>query len=295
MAFWNKRSAQETQSREYLENRFRSARRSLLSVAIFTVINLVLLVTNSNTYFVFSAFIPYFLTGMGMMLCGRFPAEYYGEEFSTLEFLPPVVLTVAIAISVVILTLYLAAWYFSKNRNKGWLIFAFVAFALDTLIMFLLSENLVSSILDIVFHAWVLFDIGVAISVAGKIKQLPDEETACSAAATEEAGTIAPEALIDAMNKVNNGGDASDLETIVEDYFLILKSLHKGGKPEQVVLSDEDFSCVIVDGQEYDLYTIPHNNEDDTNRRMEIEVLLNENTPVSLVQEKLNEYIREHW
>lgn len=178
MAFLKKSAAQEPQSREGLENRFHSARRSLLMITVFTVVNLVLLLTNSNSYFVFSAFIPYFLTGTGMMLCGRFPAEYYGEEFLTLEFLPPVFLKVMIAVSVVIVTLYLAAWFFSKKRKIGWLIFAFIAFALDTIVMFLLSENLASSILDIVFHAWVLFDICVAINVAGKIKNLPDEDPA---------------------------------------------------------------------------------------------------------------------
>lgn len=177
-------AAQQPQSRENLENRFNSARRSLLMVVIFTVINLVLLVTNSNSYFVFSAFIPYFLTGMGMMLCGRFPVEYYGDEFLTMEFLPPAVLTVTIAISVVIIALYLLAWFFCKNKKIGWLIFAFIAFAVDTIVMFLLSENLVSSILDILFHAWVLFDIGVAINVAGKLKKMSMEDA--SAVVAEE-------------------------------------------------------------------------------------------------------------
>lgn len=176
MAFLNNSAVQQPQSREYLENRFYTARRSLLMVVIFTVINLVLLVTNSNSYFVFSAFIPYFLTGMGMMLCGRFPMDYYGEDFLTMEFLPPVVLTVMISISVVIIALYLLAWFLSKNRKIGWLIFAFIAFALDTVVMFLLSESLVSSILDILFHAWVLFDICIAINMAGKLKKLPEEE-----------------------------------------------------------------------------------------------------------------------
>lgn len=103
------------------------------------------------------------------------------------------------------------------------------------------------------------------------------------------------DSLFNAMFKVNHGGDADDLDTIVEDYFLILKSLHKGGKPEAVVLSEEDFSCVIVDGQEYDLCAIPHDDEDNTNRRMEIEVLLNEETPIPLVQNELNTYIQNNW
>lgn len=175
MAFFKNNAEQQPQSRESLEQRFHSARRSLLMVTIFTVINLVLLVTNSNSYFVFSAFIPYFLTGTGMALCGRFPVESYGEDFLTMQFLDPSFLTVMIAISVVIITLYLLAWYFSKNKKIGWLIFAFIFFALDTVVMFLLSDNLFSSILDILFHAWVLFDICMAMNAAGKLKKLPDE------------------------------------------------------------------------------------------------------------------------
>ncbi len=181
MAFFSNKEAQPAPSRENLEQRFHSARRSLLAVAVFTVINLVLLVTNSNAYFVFSAFIPYFLTGLGMMLCGRFPAEDYGEDFLEMEFLDPSFLTVMIAISVVILCLYLLSWYLSRNRKTGWLIVAFIMFVADTAGMLLLSADLTSSILDIIFHAWVLFDICVAINVAGRLKGLPGEEGASPA------------------------------------------------------------------------------------------------------------------
>lgn len=175
MAFIKNNAGQQPQTRENLERRFFSARRSLLMVTIFTVVNLVLLVTNSNTYFIFSAFIPYFLTGTGMVLCGRFPTDYYGDDFLEMQFLDPSFLTIMIAISVVIIALYLLAWYFSKNRKVGWLVFAFIFFALDTIVMFLLSDSLASSIIDILFHAWVLFDIGVAINAAGKLKKLPGE------------------------------------------------------------------------------------------------------------------------
>lgn len=176
MAFFNNNAEKPEPSRQSLEQRFHSARRSILMVVIFTVVNIVLLVTNSSSYFIFSAFIPYFITGMGMMLCGYFPAEYYEGEFLEQGFLDPRVLTVAIAISVVIVMIYLACWMFSRNLKRGWLICAFILFALDTVIMFLLSDKLLSSILDILFHGWVLFDIGIAIHVAGKLSQLPEED-----------------------------------------------------------------------------------------------------------------------
>ena len=63
--------------RELYEQKYRSSRMNLLLVVIFTVVNLILLVTNTDTYFLFSAFIPYAIATIGMMLCGRLPEEYY--------------------------------------------------------------------------------------------------------------------------------------------------------------------------------------------------------------------------
>ena len=60
------RSAVDKNSREYLENKMKSARHSLLLVLIFTVVNLVLLLADGNTYFLFSASVPYYLTAFGM-------------------------------------------------------------------------------------------------------------------------------------------------------------------------------------------------------------------------------------
>lgn len=176
MALFNNNAAKPEPTRQSLEQKYNSARRSILMVVIFTVVNLVLLVLNSNSYFVFSAFIPYFLTGLGMILCGRMPMEYYGDEFLEIEFFPPGFLTAMLAISVVIIALYLACWLFSKELRGGWLICAFVVFALDTITMFLLLDDFASYIIDILFHAWVLFDIGKALNVAGRIKNLPAEE-----------------------------------------------------------------------------------------------------------------------
>ena len=43
-----------------LESKYNKSIANLLLVVIFTVINIVLLVLNANSYFLFSAFIPYF-------------------------------------------------------------------------------------------------------------------------------------------------------------------------------------------------------------------------------------------
>ena len=61
---------------EILASRFHSTRHNLLLIVIFSLINIVLLVTKSGTYFLFSAFIPYMFVDYGMYFCGLYPAEF---------------------------------------------------------------------------------------------------------------------------------------------------------------------------------------------------------------------------
>ena len=68
--FGNK-NVQQLSQREQLANKFMSARHNLLLVVIFTLVNIVLLVAQSNSYFLFSASIPYYLVDLGMFLCGK--------------------------------------------------------------------------------------------------------------------------------------------------------------------------------------------------------------------------------
>lgn len=172
MAFFNNSAEKPEPTRQSLEQKYSSARRSVLTIVVFTVVNMVLLILNSNVYFLCSAFIPYFITGLGMALCGRMPKEFYGEDYLQANFLPPWVLTVIITISVLIISVYLACWMFSRDLRGGWMICAFVVFSLDTIAMLLLMDSLASSLFDIIFHGWVLFDIGRSLNIPQKIKRL---------------------------------------------------------------------------------------------------------------------------
>lgn len=175
--FKNGGAGQATTPRGQLENRYASARANLLLVVVFTAINLVLLVSQSDTYFLFSAFIPYILTSFGVILCGMYPAEFYAADFADVEFLDKSFFVVMLVISLVILALYLLSWFLSKKRG-GWLIFALVFFALDTLGMFLLGGFSMDSIVDILFHAWVIVSLCSGVIAHGKLKKLPPEEAA---------------------------------------------------------------------------------------------------------------------
>ena len=165
--------------RELYEQKYRSSRMNLLLVVIFTVVNLILLVTNTDTYFLFSAFIPYFITLMGMSVCGLFPKEYY-EGLEEIVFLDKSVFAVLLVISIVLTLLYLLAWFMSNKNRVGWLIFALVFFGIDTLGMFYINGISIESAFDILFHAWVIYYLVVGISAHYKLKKLPVEEETVS-------------------------------------------------------------------------------------------------------------------
>lgn len=57
----------KTSERYTLENKYNTTRYNLLLVIGFTLINIVLLVTNSDRYFLFSAYIPYTVATLGMI------------------------------------------------------------------------------------------------------------------------------------------------------------------------------------------------------------------------------------
>lgn len=180
MGLFNKNQNQQVQQisqRQRLENLYTSAGMNTLWVLLFTVINIVLLLLNGNSYFLFSAFIPYALVDLGMYYCGKYPAELY-EEIGQAEFADISLLWVVIAVAAVICVLYLLCCLFFKKGDKhrvGWLIAALVFFAIDTGLMLLLAFS-AENILDVVFHGLIIVSMIRGISAHYKLKKLPEEE-----------------------------------------------------------------------------------------------------------------------
>lgn len=177
----NNGSAEPANERQLLESKYAAARSNLLLVMAFTVINIVLLVTNSNSYFLFSAYIPYMFADLGMYLCGRYPAEYYGADISVTAddvFLGNSFFVLMLVVAAFILFLYLLCWIFSKKHGAGWLIAALVFFGIDTLGMLYMVEFSTDTVIDILFHLWVIFCLVAGIRAASALKKLPPEEEA---------------------------------------------------------------------------------------------------------------------
>ncbi|MBP3391602.1 MAG: hypothetical protein J6L76_02300 [Clostridia bacterium] len=174
--------------RQMLEGKYRNSRNNILLVVIFTAVNILLLVAESNTYFLFSAFIPYILVDFGRLVCGMYPAEFYEPG---VEPLSKGVFAMLLIIAIVILAVYLLCWIFSKKNKVGWLITALALFAVDTLCMFLLGGIQVEQILDIVFHVWVVVSLAIGIHAHFKLKKIPEQVIEVEAVEVQPAETEA--------------------------------------------------------------------------------------------------------
>ncbi len=151
-------------SRVYLENQIRSARSYLLTILAFTLVNLFLLLAESQTYFLFSISAPYYLTAFGIGM----DSGVGGSVFTV----------TALTISALILVSYLLCFLLSKKFPVCYLI-SLILLSIDTVILIAVAlsfDLLVDSILDLLFHGWVLLWLARAVSAQRKLRALPPEE-----------------------------------------------------------------------------------------------------------------------
>ncbi len=177
MSLFNKNQGATVQlsQRQMLENTVNNTRHNLLLVLAFTIINIILLVANANTYFLFSAYVPYMLVDYGMYFGGMYPLEYYGEYLSEVAFLGKGFFGVMLAIAAAVLILYVLCWVFAKKHPKTWLVVALVFFSIDTAVLLLWLEISADLIMDYVFHGWVIVSLARGLSALKKLKNLPEE------------------------------------------------------------------------------------------------------------------------
>lgn len=175
-----------------LANRFRSSISSIFTIAIFTLINLVLIVAKSDTYFLFTAQVPYFITYLGAYVCGMLSPEIYGENLAFTEFLPGYVFAIALIFSVIILGIYALCGFLGRKGKLGWLITALVLFSLDCVFILIIG----GTFMDYAFHIWALVSIILGITALVKLRKLPPEEELAEEETVEE-NTDDPENVID--------------------------------------------------------------------------------------------------
>jgi hypothetical protein len=150
------------------EAMYKNARVSLLMVAAFSFINIIT-ICFADSYFLFSSYVTQMLSYFG--------AYFYVE---TGEILFYIVFAVLALVSVIP---YLVCWIFSKKYHAP-MIIALVLFSLDTAFMLfnIIGYFDFSMILDVVFHAYVIYSLATGVKFGKQRKALAEEVAAMNAA-----------------------------------------------------------------------------------------------------------------
>ena len=156
----------KVESRENLLRKIGSARISMLLIMVFTVINMVMVAMNADSYFLFSISVPYYLSALGMLMDAGTMGTYT---------------VTGLIIGAVILAVYLLCWILSRKK-AGWLTAALVLMLLDTaalvLFTFALYEDPTANLMDFIFRAWILWKLFKGSSATRKLKKLPADDPA---------------------------------------------------------------------------------------------------------------------
>ncbi len=170
------RNTQNLSPRELQEQKYNISRANLLLVVGFTLLNVILALLGGNYYLLFSASIPYFIVYLSMYLCGKLPVEHYEGDIQDYYFLDDSLFIIATVLAFVIIAVYALFWWLSKEKKSGWLIAALVFFGIDTLGMFYFYGFSVDIIMNLLFHAWIIYYLVSGIVAAQKLKALPEED-----------------------------------------------------------------------------------------------------------------------
>ena len=158
-------------SREYLLRQVANGRYSLLLIVILTVVNLIMTILDTNTYFLFSASVPYYLVFVGMGIENGFVDGAWNVK-GTLTY-------TGLVIALVIVAVYLLCWLLSKER-AGWLTAALVLFIIDTValvvITFALYDSPMGKLVDFLLHIWAIVELVQGVRGSKKLKALPPAE-----------------------------------------------------------------------------------------------------------------------
>ncbi|MDE5996549.1 MAG: hypothetical protein K2G56_06485 [Eubacterium sp.] len=149
---------------EKLKKRVNTAKHTIILVAALTIVNTILIAVNADLVFTFSAYVPQLVTFNFADMDAEMQANSY--------------LYIGIAIAILMALIYLALWFGAKKK-AGFLIVALVLFGIDTAVLLydLTSYFEASYLIDVAFHAWVIYDLDIGISANSKLKKLTVEET----------------------------------------------------------------------------------------------------------------------
>ena len=124
----------------YYKGKITSAWISMGLFVLLTAVNIFSAATNGDTYYLFSAAIPYFLVVLAMEMCGMLPEEYYTENYDGIpEFLDSSVFGVMLGFAIAFLLICLIITFFIARKKKVAVILGLVIAVVDTLAALALS------------------------------------------------------------------------------------------------------------------------------------------------------------
>lgn len=142
-------------------SRYRTARASMLTMCGLTVVNILLNLFGIGFYFPFSASFPQFCI---------YPSLLAGDSLDKLVF------AVLLIVALVALAALFTSWALSKKHFAfsivSLILFSFDCFILLALILLALSVGTFDGyiIIDVAFHAWVMYELIVGVVSGSKLK-----------------------------------------------------------------------------------------------------------------------------
>ena len=148
--------------RSQYESNFNKARANLLMMAVLSLVNVILILANANLSFTFSATFPQIATAFGQGL-----AE---------AGLGTPALVAGIVVALISIGLYVLCWFLCK-KYRGAMVAALILFVLDCLCLIpYLLKSPGDMLIDVLFHAWVMYYLVIGVVAYVKLRRLPPEE-----------------------------------------------------------------------------------------------------------------------
>lgn len=166
--------------RDLQVRRYNTAVSSMLLIIVLTIVNIALTIGGQDTYFLFSASIPFYLVARAAILCGFLPDAFYIETLGInpdeASFFPKSYMYKMAAIALVFVIFYVVAWLFARKGKVAWLIVALAVFTVDTISPFVFFEaDFSTGVMDLVIHALVIVEFVLGIIAYFKLKDMPPE------------------------------------------------------------------------------------------------------------------------
>jgi hypothetical protein len=154
--------------RAHLQQQISIGRRTLLGMIVMTVVNLGLLLGDGDTYLLFSASVPYYLTWFGKAMDNGIGSLLWQKN--------GIYTMTGLAVSLVMLAVYLLPWFLSKKKGSWlWMAFGLLCLDLLALVGVALLVGFGSVTADLLIHIVLLYQIGKGASSYKKLKDLPPE------------------------------------------------------------------------------------------------------------------------